>query len=51
VEAVSKDTANDRPRRGAVVQTPLIRLAPDPLAATGDSSPPALQGGEWWQNC
>ncbi len=51
VEAVSKDAATLTDLGGAVVQTPLIRLAPDPLAATGDSSPPALQGGEWWQNC
>ncbi len=51
VEAVSKDTATLTDLGGAVVQTPLVRLAPDPLAPTGDGAPAAVQGGEWRQNC
>jgi len=51
VEAVSKEFRNpDRLgwRGGA---DPLTRLAPDPLAASGEGTPAAVQGGEWQHNC
>jgi hypothetical protein len=51
VEAVSKEFATLTDLDGAVVQAPLTRLAPDPLAATGEGTPAAVQGGEWQHNC
>jgi len=44
---VSKEFATLTDLDGAVVQAPLTRLAPDPLAATGEGTPAAVQGGEW----
>ena len=51
VEAVSKEFATLTDLGGAVVQAPLTRLAPDPLAASGEGIPAAVQGGEWRHNC
>jgi len=34
-----------------LVQTPLSRLAPDPLAVAGEGTPAAMQRDEWRQNC
>jgi hypothetical protein len=50
VKAVSKNTATLTDLSGMLVQSPLSRLAPDPLDATGDVTSPALRGGEWRQN-
>jgi len=50
VEAVSKDTAILMDLGGAVVQTPLTRLAPDPLAETDEGTPAGVQRGQWRQS-
>ncbi len=44
VEAVSKEFATLTDLGGAVVQTPLTRLAPDPLAASGEGCPGCCAG-------
>ena len=51
VEAVSKEFAILTDLAGAVVRTPLSRLAPDPLAGTGDGALGGVQRGGWQQNC
>jgi len=51
VEAVSKEFATPTDLSGAVVRTPLSRLAPDPLDAIGEGTQAAVQGGGWRQNC
>jgi len=51
VEAVSKEFATLTDLGGAVVQARLTRLVPDPLAASGEGAPAAVQGGEWQHNC
>ena len=44
VEAVSKEFATLTDLSGAVVQTPLSRLAPDPLDAVGEGHPGCCPG-------
>jgi len=51
VEAVSKEFATLTDLGGAVVRARLTRLAPDPLAASGEGAPAAVQGGEWQHKC
>jgi len=46
VETVSKDTAILADLSGKLVQTPLSRLAPDPLAPC-DGAPAVVQRSEW----
>ncbi len=46
----SKDIAILMDLSGAVVQTPLTRLAPDPLAETDEGTPAGVQRGQWRQS-
>ncbi len=51
VVGVSKEFATLTDLSGAVVATPLSRLAPDPLTGSGDGTTAAVGGGQWRQNC
>ena len=51
VVAVSKEFATLTDLSGAVVRTPLSRLAPDPLDAIGEGTQAGVQRGQWRQNC
>jgi len=38
-------------RAGTLLQTPLMRLAPDPLTVSGEGTPAAVRRSQWRQNC